>query len=379
MKLLVPLSSLVVVLVGCGARSSMETCPGGAEQCDCVAGACNPGLVCVADVCVNPSAVPAGSGGWVGTGGRVGTGGWIGSGGYVGSGGHVGSGGYVGTGGYVGSGGYQRSGGASGGSGPFGGNGGCTRIGSYVVGGGIVVVCQAAGGYVGSGGTIGAGGAIRTGGAIGTGGTIRTGGVAGSASGGSGGAGGTSAYVTFMRGRADGAMNGWAWVDFGMQATVSSPTCAGQPLMSSAGCPSSYDWATSSGLCISGSIPMVTGGDYSSNWGIMLAAECRDPAGGTLGASYSSITLSVAGTPSSGLRAVVHRHYDQDSYNYCAFFNSGTRLLFTSFNSSCWDGSGAPLTLADVPNIDWIAVMVPSSTSSSIRVSNLCWQYILLE
>jgi hypothetical protein len=373
MKLLVPLSSLVVVLVGCGARSSMEACPGGAEQCDCVAGACNPGLVCVADVCVNPSAVPAGSGGWVGTGGSVGTGGWIGSGGYVGTGGHVGSGGYVGAGGYVGSGGYQRSGGASGSSGPLGGNGGCTRIGSYVVGGGIVVVCQAAGGYVGSGGTIGSGGTTQTGG------TMRTGGVAGSASGGSGGAGGTSAYVTFMRGRADGAMNGWAWVDFGVQDSVSSPTCAGKPLMSSAGCPSTYDWASSTGLCISGSVPMVTGGDYSSNWGIMLAAECRDPAGGTLGASYSSITLSVAGTPSSGLRAVVHRHYDQDSYNYCAFFTSGTRLPFTSFNSSCWDGTGTPLTLADVPDLDWIAVMVPSSSSSSIRVANLCWQYILLE
>jgi hypothetical protein len=118
-----------------------------------------------------------------------------------------------------------------------------------------------------------------------------------------------------------------------------------------------------------------TATDYSDNWGIMVAAQCRDPPA-PLGNAFRSITLQLDGSPTSGLRAVVHRFGDSDTTNYCANMTSNTAIDFTRFNTSCWDGSGKALALADVPNLDWIGVQVPSSMSA-IKV-NLCLGAIFL-
>jgi hypothetical protein len=141
------------------------------------------------------------------------------------------------------------------------------------------------------------------------------------------------------------------------------------------------DWP-STGLCITGTIPALppvpSSADYSDNWGIMVSANASLAAGGTLGKPYQTVTFNLTGAPASGLRAVVHRKWDQDSFNYCASMISGARLSLSAFNTECWDGSGMQLSSAEVADIDWVGVQVPSTTSA-IKVSNLCLMSILFE
>jgi len=338
MKSLAPLSCMLVVVGACGARTSMETCAEGATQCPCIAGACNPGLVCVDDVCRVPGILPAGSGGTVGSGGVVGSGGQVGSGGYVGSGGVMVSGGIVGSGGYIGD-----------------------------------------GGRVGSGGVVVSGGIFSSGGYSGGGGRVGTGGVTGMSGGGRSGFGGSTAFVTFMNGQATGLMDGWGWASLGVKDSLYSPTCAGQPITSTTPCTTMTTWSSNNELCVTGMIPALppspTTTDYNDNWGIMVAANCVDPPG-PIGISFRSLWIQTNGSPTSGLRAVVHRWGDPDKTNYCTPLTSNGPMAVTAFNTSCWDGTGTPLTLADVPNLDWIGVQVVSGPSA-IKV-NLCLNAIFL-
>ena len=189
------------------------------------------------------------------------------------------------------------------------------------------------------------------------------------------GAGGSTAIVTFMGGHAVGLMDGWGWVALGAEDSLVSPTCGGKPITSGTPCTTTTTWSSNIGLCISGAIPAVVASDYVDNWGIMVAAECREPPG-PLGGSFRSINIQFDGSPTSGLRAVVHRASDPEATNYCASMMSNTPIAFTAFNTKCWDGSGTPLTLGDVPNLDWIGIQVPSG-SSAIKV-NLCFGAIFL-
>jgi hypothetical protein len=298
---------------------------------------------------------PSGDEGLTGTGGDSWSIGGIGSGGVV----FVGTGGVVSTGGVLGTGG-------TGGVAPTGG-----RIGT----GGTVVA--GTGGTSGRGGTRGFGGSsgqggqtpISTGGRTGRGGSgpVSTGGI-----GGGGVAGSSGNTVTFVNGRAQGPMTGWGWIALGALDTVSTPTCAdGSPVTSGTEC-SSYAWPTSAGLCMSGAVPAVVGSDYADNWGILMSAGVSDPQGGPLGRSFQSILFNVSGRPQSDLRGAVHRKGDPQDVNYCAAIVSGGAVMFTAFNTVCWGGgSGTPLTLADVPNLDWIGLQVVSGPSA-INVSNLC-------
>jgi hypothetical protein len=204
-------------------------------------------------------------------------------------------------------------------------------------------------------------------------GTLGTGGLA---SGGASGAAGNT--VTFSGGRAHGAMTGYGWVALGQADTLSAPTCGGQPVTAATYC-SSYDWPAGSGLCMSGEIPAVYGGDYTSNWGIMLSANVSDPQGGSLGQSFQSITFNLQGSPITSLRGTVHRKGDSDEINYCANIRPGVAVQFTSFNTACWDGSGTPLKSAYVPDLDWIGIQVPSGTVAAITVSNLCLTSLVLK
>jgi hypothetical protein len=102
-----------VLLVACGSGSSNKSppaCATGAETCACYGnGTCNTGLVCLSELCVNPSTGNGGAGGTTtGLGGISGLGGTLGTGGTTagtggtapGTGGTTaGSGGSTGTGG----------------------------------------------------------------------------------------------------------------------------------------------------------------------------------------------------------------------------------------------------------------------------------------
>ena len=130
---------------------------------------------------------------------------------------------------------------------------------------------------------------------------------------------------------------------------------------------------------LTGTVPALpsspTATDYSDNWEIMVAAQCHDPSA-PLGGSFRSINFQLTGLPTSGLRAVLHRAGDAVATNYCTPMTSNSPIAFTAFNTACWDGSGTPLTLADVPNLDWIGIQVPSG-SSAVR-PNLCLDAIFL-
>jgi hypothetical protein len=49
----------------------------------------------------------------------------------------------------------------------------------------------------------------------------------------------------------------------------------------------------------------------------------------------------------------------------------GLSVLFTNFNTACWDGSGTRLAAADVANLDKLGIQIPAATTA-IAVANLC-------
>lgn len=347
-------STALLLSLACGGRTPQD-CPSGSEGCSCDPyGNCASGLACTTGVCEPTPVVSTGGSGGQGYSsasdpGRVlppsATGGVLSLGGVV-SGGVVGAGGVVQTGGTAGTGGMARTGGSPGAGGAIG-TGGRTIV--------------AAGGRLGVGGE-GAG-------TVGTGGLGR-GGMSGGAAGNT---------VTFANGRAEGAMTGYGWVALGEPDTLSAPTCGGEAVTSTSTC-TSFEWPSPSGLCMSGSIPGVSGSaDYSTNWGVMVAANASEPRGAGIGQSFESIAFHVKGTPSTSLRGILHRKGDGDGRNYCKDIRSGVSASLTSFNTSCWDGwSGTPLVAADVPNLDWIGVQVYSG-ASQVTVSNLCLTSIVLK
>ena len=169
-------------------------------------------------------------------------------------------------------------------------------------------------------------------------------------------------------------MTGYGWVALGKDDTVTDPKCGTSAITSTTQC-AATTWSTTDSLCMSGSIPALpaspTSADYSNNWGIMLGINATDPEGGGLGQSFSSVTITVTGSPTSGLRAKVHKK-GGPSDGYCAPYTSGA-IPFTSFTTECWNTTspGTAITAADVPNIDQIGIQVPSS-QTAITVSNLC-------
>jgi hypothetical protein len=241
-----------------------------------------------------------------------------------------------------------------------------------------------------SGGTVSNGGYVTFGGAPTFGGTPSKGGavsVGGSASFGgavsNGGAPTTfpsSNIVTFSAGSAEGAMTGPGWVAMGPMDAVKSPSCGGVPITSSAPCMTSTTWNSPNALCVTGYIPALPAfpvqTDYDNNWGIDLCANATQFPGGTLGAYYGTIAIDLTGTPTTGLRLMVHRKGDLDATWYCAFLMSGTPIRFASLNSACWDGTGMAFASADVPNIDRVGVQMPSA-ATAITLNNLCMTRII--
>jgi hypothetical protein len=288
---------------------------------------CNDDLTCdSSNICVRSS----GSGGADGSGGDRGSGGDEGRGGSDGSGGDQGSGGSEGSGGMSGSGGDQASGGSQGSGG-----------------------ASAAGGSQGSGGSTGAGGNECN-------------------------AEAPSDSVIFCKGKAVGVMSGYGWVALGSADSLSDPTCdtAKAAITASAPCKANTNWSKTDALCMSGQVPALpeepTDTDYADNWGIQIGVDAKSPKAAMGGESYKTITLSLTGSPSVGLRAVVHRSGDPDSTSYCAdALTPGKPMPLSSFNTKCWDSSGDDLADADVPNLDKVSVQVTSG-EAAVTVTDLC-------
>ena len=230
----------------------------------------------------------------------------------------------------------------------------------------------------------GDGGAAGSGTAGGAGGAGGGGGPAGS-SGGTCTPGADS--VCFATGKASGVLNGYGWIALGAQDSATSPTCATAvgasttvPITKAAPCNTSTTWSSDNALCISGSIPVVTGGDYTDNWGLQIGVNSIDPpatsaGSGTVTTAYKTITFTTVGTitPASAVvRAEIHRVQDSTEVTYCATMVSGTPISLTAFNTACWDGSGTSLAATDVTSIDKIGVQISADTTAAYTVTNFC-------
>ena len=211
---------------------------------------------------------------------------------------------------------------------------------------------------------------------------------------------GTSGDINFCNGKAQGTATGYGWVALGSLDTISDPTCDTDThaITKAAPCTTTTNWNASDALCASGSIPALPASpvqsDYDNNWGVEIGVNTSEPSGQTtLGGNYTKVTITVSGSPTTGLRAQVHRKGDGDSGVYCANMTSGTAISLTSFSTQCWSGcptaapaTGAvndtsvcyPLAAADIPNIDHVHIQVPS-TQSAITVDKLCLKEILFQ
>jgi hypothetical protein len=185
--------------------------------------------------------------------------------------------------------------------------------------------------------------------------------------------------VTFANGKGQGAMMGYGFVAVGKADTLTLPTCGPSKtaITFATPCASDVNWSSPSALCISGWIPALptspTSTDYADNWGILVGVNATDPGGGGLGQSFTSVTLTLTGSPTSGLRATVHRKDDSDGITYCAPLTSGMPIPFTNFVTDCFNTVpvGARIAATDVANIDKIVVEVRSG-STAIPVTDLC-------
>jgi hypothetical protein len=229
----------------------------------------------------------------------------------------------------------------------------------------------------------------------GIGGTTASGGSGGGGNGGtnggtSGGLACTSSdtKVCFKDGKAEGPMTGYGWVALGMLDALTDPTCDTDKhaIDSAHACTTTTNWSTSDSLCISGTIPALPAtpfqSDYDNNWGIQIGVNTSEPPGVTLGKSPTSLTITVAGSPSTGLRAILHVKGEPAGQAYCAELTSGQAIPLAKFNLECWNGDAADpskaLVASNIPNIDKLGIQV-SSTAAEIKVQNLCLQSIALQ
>jgi hypothetical protein len=174
-------------------------------------------------------------------------------------------------------------------------------------------------------------------------------------------------------------MTGWGWVALGALDVITDPTCAGVPITKAKPCFTSPSWNSLTALCISGSIPALPAApvqsDYDNNWGIEIGVNANPDDTVPIGEAYSTIAVSVTGTPTVGLRLILHRLGDPGNIAYCAGYTGATMKL-TSFNTRCSDNSGVFFTAPDAPKIDKVGVQI-SSTFSAITVTNLCLNCII--
>ncbi len=94
------------------------------------------------------------------------------------------------------------------------------------------------------------------------------------------------------------------------------------------------------------------------------------------------MTITVSGSPLTGLRAEAHVKGEPAGQTYCADLMSGQAIPFSKFNLECWNGDAASpskaLSSDNIQNIDKVGIQV-SSTATEIEVENLCLQSIAFQ
>lgn len=183
----------------------------------------------------------------------------------------------------------------------------------------------------------------------------------------------SESQVTIAKGRAVGLMAGRGWVALGAQDAITDPTCGGTAIISSTAC-SSISWSTTDSLCISGTIPMFpaspTISDFTNNWGVQLGLDATDPPGGTISRPFGGIAVSLSGSPTTGLRAVIHKKGDPSSTSYCYPYTPGVMPL-AKFAQDCWAPTPSNFFVGNASDIDSVAIMLSSGTAA-ITINKLC-------
>jgi hypothetical protein len=217
-----------------------------------------------------------------------------------------------------------------------------------------------------------------------------SGGSGGDSSGGSGGSSGSGAApsgdsITFESGKAKGLFSGYGWVALGKDDFITDPTCDTdkKAITKDAPCGTSTNWKDSGNekLCISGKVPALgSPPDYTANWGVQIGVNALEPsdAVGSAMSAYKTVTFTISGTPTAGLRAMFHRKGDDSAkVTYCMdSIKSGKAYDILKFNTKCWGESGTvELKPEDLPIIDIVGIQV-SSTTADIPVTDLCLEKV---
>jgi hypothetical protein len=211
------------------------------------------------------------------------------------------------------------------------------------------------------------------------------GGSGGSSSGGGGGAAPSGDAITFASGKAEGLFTGYGWVALGKDDSITDPTCdtAKKAITKDAPCDTTTNWKESGNgkLCISGKVPALgSPPDYTANWGVQIGVNAQEPSDaiGSAMSAYKTVTFTISGSPSSGLRAMFHRKGDDSATTtYCMdSIKSGKAYDLVKFNTKCWgESTTVYLTTDDLPKIDIVGIQV-SSTTAEIPVTDLCLEKV---
>ena len=178
--------------------------------------------------------------------------------------------------------------------------------------------------------------------------------------------------ITFTDGKASGLMTGYGWMALGVKDSISSPTCGGTPITKYAPCNTTTTWSSKNALCATGEIPKLPDSavqsDYDDNWGILIGFDNNESSTGNIGKVFSTIDVSVSGSPTTGLRVLVNK--EGEATSYCADY-AGKPIALSKFNTACWEpAKGKDLTEFD--KITKVGVQVSSTATAAIKVDNLC-------
>lgn len=201
--------------------------------------------------------------------------------------------------------------------------------------------------------------------------------------------------VSFASGQASGPMTGYGWVALGRDDTVSSPVCdatgatppgtATDTITKDKPCPEvggKAVWSSDNALCISGTVPIVVGGDYTNNWGFQIGVNSSTTAGGVIPKAYNTITFNFDGLPvpaGAVIRAELHKLGDSAEVTYCATATTGTALPIATFSKTCWDGAPGDFGAAGAAAIDKVGLQVSADTANAYTVTNLCLHTIAFQ
>jgi hypothetical protein len=180
-------------------------------------------------------------------------------------------------------------------------------------------------------------------------------------------------------------MSGPAWVNIGEQGVIETPTCGAShtPISYVDRCTTDFAWSTSSSLCVKGRIAALPPSPTISmdNWGLTIGVNATEPntSVGSAFAPFTSIAFTFSGEPKTGLRPFIHRKGDPAATSYCYEGRLDSTLDLKKFNTKCWgDTTSVNLTLADLPNIDQIGILIPSQTTA-VTVNDFCLTRISFE